>query len=99
MSYVMKDPPHVGEFLKSELAELHIKIAPFARALGVGQVGLHRVLAGDRALTPEMALRVEAAIGIDADLLSGMQHQWDMAQARKHRDEIVAGVTKLEVAA
>ena len=40
------DPPHVGGFLRDELAELGITIDPFARALGVGRVGLHRILAG-----------------------------------------------------
>lgn len=98
-NFRMADPPHVGELLRDELAERGIGIDPFARALGVGRVGLHRILRGERALTPEMALRIEASIGIDADLLAGMQHAWDLAQARRNRDAIVAGVTPIELAA
>ncbi|MNI90878.1 hypothetical protein D3C73_1484610 [compost metagenome] len=51
---------------------------------------------GHRALSHEMALKIEAAFGVDAEMLVNLQTNYDLAQARAHAAEITAGVKRRE---
>ena len=76
-----------------------VTVVDAAAALGVARPGLTMLLKGRRNLTPEMAVKFEAATGIDAELLVRMQLAFDMAQARKRMDEVAGGVRRLARAA
>ena len=57
----MFDPPHPGLTLRDDvLPALGLKVTEAAEQLGVSRVALSRVLNGRAAISPEMALRVEA---------------------------------------
>ena len=71
---MMKSPPHPGQGLKDEIEALGLSIAEFAKALGVTRQQLYRVINGDCGITPEMALRLEMAIGGSA----GHSSEWDV---------------------
>jgi addiction module HigA family antidote len=79
---MMKSPPHPGQGLKDEIEALGLSIAEFAKALGVTRQQLYRVINGDCGITPEMALRLEMAIGGSADFWLRLQMNYDLAQIR-----------------
>ncbi|WP_255500441.1 HigA family addiction module antitoxin [Brevundimonas sp. P7753] len=96
----MAFPAHPGELVRDEiLPAFGLNIVQAAEALKVARPNLNNVLNGHRALTHEMALKIEAAFGVDAETLTNMQNNFDLAKARSHREEIVAGIEKRELIA
>ena len=79
----MKNPPHPGELIGDNLEELAISITDAARGLGITRQQLHNLIAGRSAITPEMAVRLEQALGSTADTWLKMQMNYDLAQVRK----------------
>src|SRR3954452_12736756 len=90
----MKNPSHPGRLIKADLEELGIGIAEAAAALGVTRQQLYRVTNGESWISPEMALRLEKAIGSSADFWLRLQMSSDLAQARSRAP--AADVRKLE---
>lgn len=78
----MKNPAHPGRLLKDDFEALGLSVAEVAEALGVTRQQLYRVMNGTSAVTPEMALRLEKAIGTSADTWLRMQSSYDLAQVR-----------------
>ena len=59
-------PPHPGSFIREEiLDELRLSISQAAEALGVRRATLSDLVNGNAALSPEMALRIEKAFGVE----------------------------------
>jgi len=79
----MKNPCHPGELIKSDLEELDLSISAAAKGLGITRQQLHNVIAGRAGVTPEMAVRLEKALGSTADTWLRMQMNYDLAQVRK----------------
>lgn len=79
----MKNPPHPGELIGDSLREFGVTIVEAAKALGVSRQQLHNLIAGRSAITPEMAVKLEKAIGSTADTWLRMQMSHDLAQVRK----------------
>jgi addiction module HigA family antidote len=84
----MHNPPHPGETLRDDVfPALGITITEAARQLGVTRVALSRVLNGRAAISPDMALRLEAWLGAErgshAELWLGQQMAYDVWQARQ----------------
>ena len=74
----MFNPPHPGETLREDvLPEMGLTITEAAKQIGVSRVALSRVLNGRAAISPEMALRLEAWLGVEnggsADAWLGQQ--------------------------
>lgn len=84
----MKNPCHPGELIKADLDELSLSIVEAAKALGISRQQLHSVIAGRAGVTPEMALRLEKAIGSTADTWLRAQMNYDLAQVRKRQGSI-----------
>jgi addiction module HigA family antidote len=80
----MKNPPHPGELLKDNVDELGLSVAEAAKGLGVTRQQLYNVINGKSAITPEMAVRLEKALGGTADLWLRMQVNYDLAQVRRN---------------
>src|SRR3990170_168428 len=59
----MKNPPHPGIGLKDDIEELGLSVAEAAKGLGVTRQQLYNVINGKSVVTPEMAIRLEKAIG------------------------------------
>ena len=78
-------PTHPGETLREDiLPALHMNVSDAAKALGVSRQMLHRVQAGDSAVTPEMALRLGKFCGNCPEVWLNMQMNrdlWDAKQA------------------
>lgn len=95
----MKNPPHPAEGLKDDLEALNLTTAQAANALGVTRQQMHRVLSGDSAISPEMAVRLEAVIGGRADHWLRLQAAYDLAQVRQHKADITNGLQRLTISA
>lgn len=78
----MKNPPHPGEMIGDSLEEMGIAVSAAAKAMGVTRQQLHNVIAGRSAIAPEMALRLEKALGSTADAWLRMQANFDLARIR-----------------
>jgi antitoxin HigA-1 len=82
-SLEMKNPPHPGELIGDTLDEFGISIVGAAAGLGITRQQLHNVIAGRSGITPEMAVKLEKALGSTADTWLRMQMNYDLAQVRK----------------
>lgn len=80
----MNNPAHPGALIKDDIAALGLSIAAAAKGIGITRQQLYRVVKGESAVTPAMALRLEKALGSDADFWLRMQSAFDLAQARKN---------------
>jgi addiction module HigA family antidote len=81
------NPPHPGETLREDiLPKLGLTVIQAAAQLGVTRAALSRVLNGHAGISPEMALRLEAWLGVEnggrADLWVTQQASYDFWQAR-----------------
>ena len=80
----MKNPPHPGEIIRTEVIEpLGLSVSKAASVLKVRRATLSDLLAGKAALSAEMALRIEKAFGPEMDHLLGMQLAYDVARTRQ----------------
>jgi addiction module HigA family antidote len=77
------EPSHPGELLKEELQERGISQRHFAELVGVPHTALNEILNCKRPMSVDFSLRVEAALGIDADLFINMQTRYNKQIARK----------------
>ena len=85
----MKNPPHIGSFIRTEVVEpFDLSVTDAAEILGVTRQALNNLLNEKSALTPEMALRIEKAFGPKMDHLLRMQLAFDIAQARRRERSI-----------
>jgi addiction module HigA family antidote len=84
----MKNPAHPGELVRGNLDELGVSISDAAKGLGVTRQQLHKIIAGRSAITPEIAVRLEKAIGGTADGWMRMQINFDLAQVRERESSI-----------
>lgn len=85
----MLDPPHPGEFIRTEILDpLGLSVTAAADVLGVSRPTLSNLLNARAALTGEMALRIEKAFGMKMSTLMQMQLAVDVARARKNAHQI-----------
>jgi addiction module HigA family antidote len=86
----MKNPPHPGDLIKTEIVEaLGLNVSRAAELLKVRRATLSDLLRGKAALTPEMALRIEKAFGPDMNYLLRMQLAYDVAKTRERARSIL----------
>jgi len=84
----MKNPSHPGSLIKADIDELGLSVVDAAKALRISRQQLHSVIAGRTAITPEMAVRLEKALGSTADTWLRMQMNYDLAQIRGRASSI-----------
>lgn len=80
------NPPHPGLTLRDDvLPALGLSVTAAANQLGVSRVALSRLLNGRAAISPDMALRIEAWLGVErggeAQLWLAEQSAYDVNQA------------------
>ncbi len=84
----MKNPPHPGDFIRTEIVEPAGLSVTAAAALRVSRPALSSLLNGKADLSGDMALRMEKAFGVRMDTLLRMQAAYDIAQTRKREKQI-----------
>ena len=84
----MKNPPHPGLLLRDDIEALGLSVSEAAKGIGVTRQQLYNVISGKSAISPEMALRLEKAIGSNADHWLRLQAAYYLAQLRMRPDAI-----------
>ena len=91
----MKNPAHPGSLIKDNIDELGLSVAEAAKGLGITRQQLYKVIKGESALTPEMAVRLEKAFGGSAETWLRMQMNFDLARARERDIDVTRLETKV----
>lgn len=77
-------PTHPGEILREDvLPSLKLTVTDAAKELGVARQTLHRVMTGEMAVTPAMALRLGRWCGNGPGLWLRMQVAYDLWHAER----------------
>lgn len=85
----MRNPPHPGTFIRTEILEPHaLTVTAAARVLGVSRPTLSSLLNSQADLSGDMALRLEKAFGVSMDTLMRMQSSYDIARTRRRAKSI-----------
>ena len=85
----MKNPPHPGDFIRTEIIQpAGLSVTAAAAVLQVSRPALSSLLNGSADLSGDMALRIEKAFGVKMDTLMRMQSSYDIAQTRKRENKI-----------
>jgi addiction module HigA family antidote len=94
------EPVHPGEILKEEIEYRGISQRKLAAQMGVAYSVLNEVLNAKRPVTTEYALLFEAALGIDAEPIIGIQSDYNMQTAKRNKPfaDRLANVRKLAAA-
>ncbi|MGH9159947.1 MAG: HigA family addiction module antitoxin [Vicinamibacteraceae bacterium] len=75
---------HPGRILREDvLPELRLSVTEAARQLRIARQTLHRILAEQAPITPEMALRLGKFCGNGPGLWLRLQQDYDLEQAAK----------------
>ena len=92
----MYNPAHPGDLIADILENGNLSIGTsvtaLAKHLGVTRVSLSRVINGRAAVSAEMALRLQDALGVDAEMWLRMQVQRDVWEASRKRRRKVRSV-------
>jgi addiction module HigA family antidote len=82
-------PSRHGAIVREEiLAPLDLNVTKAAKALGVRRATLSGLLNEKAGLSPEMALRIEKAFGVNMEMLLRVQTAWDIAVTRQRESEV-----------
>lgn len=84
----MHNPPHPGLLIEDIMGDR--TITTLAKHLGVTRAALSRVINGKAAVSAEMALRLQDAFGVKADLWLSMQAARDLWVASQKKRVKVA---------
>lgn len=76
------EPTHPGELIKDELEARNLTQARLASNIGVSPSLINEIIKGKRAVSTEMALLIEAALDVPADLLLNLQSDYNMQVAK-----------------
>lgn len=84
-------PVHPGEILKEEVETRGIKKKIFAQKLNIAPSNLSEIFSGKRNISAEMALKIEQALGIEAEFWLRAQNRHDLTIVRnEHRENSAA---------
>ena len=94
----MYNPAHPGKLIADILENGNLSVGnsvtALAKHLGVTRAALSRVINGRAAVSADMALRLQDALGVEAEMWLGMQIQRDLwVSSRKKRRKVANVVT------
>ncbi len=79
------EPTHPGELLRDEIECRRISQRKLAEEMGISYAALNDIINCKRPVTTKFALLCEAALGIPAHILVGLQADYDAQAIRKDR--------------
>ena len=94
-------PVHPGELLKDELEYRHLSQKAVAKQVGLPYTAFNEILNGKRPVTTDFAMIMEAALGVSAYILVGMQTDYNLqvAQTDSKLSKRLAEIRKIAAAA
>lgn len=88
---------HPGEDLQDELAARELSQKGFAALIDLKPSMLNEIIKGKRSITPQIALRLEAGLGISAEFWLKGQQMYDLYKARQSNRETIANIQERRV--
>jgi antitoxin HigA-1 len=83
MASTSREAEHPGMLLRDHvLPGLQLSVSQAARDLAITRQTLHRILAGDAAISTEMAARLEKFCGIDSKFWLDCQQQYELQRVK-----------------
>ena len=79
------EPTHPGELLKDEIEYRNISQRQLATSMGVSYTVLNDIVNGKRSVNTKFALLCEAALGVPAHILIGLQADYDMQVTKRDK--------------
>lgn len=76
------EPTHPGELLLDELQCRGLSQAKFAKQIGVKSSLLNEIIKGKRGVNTEMALLLEASLGISAKIWINLQNEYNLQKIK-----------------
>jgi addiction module HigA family antidote len=96
----MYNPAHPGKLIADILENGNLSIGnsvtALAKHIGVTRAALSRVINGKAAVSADMALRLQDALGVDVEMWLGMQLQRDIWLASQKRRKKIRSVVTSE---
>lgn len=80
---IRRNPPHPGVHVAGICERLAVTVDQAARKFGTGPASLSRVIQGRAPVSPDLAVRMEAADWPSAEFWMRLQSRYDLAQARQ----------------
>jgi addiction module HigA family antidote len=86
-------PSHPGTLLREVvLPAMRMSVAGAAREMGVSRQQLYKILAGERAVTAEMAVRLGTYCGNGPELWINMQSAYDLWHAQHALADVLESI-------
>ncbi len=93
-----RKPTHPGAVIREDvLPAIGITQGEFAARLGVSRIAVTTLIHEHKALTPDMALRLERLLGTRAEVWLGMQQALDLFETRQNSRRF-AGIERFKAA-
>ena len=83
---------HPGEDLQDELVARELNQKQFAELIGMKPNILNEIIKAKRKITPQIALRLEAGLGISAEFWLKGQQMHDLYKARQTNQDMFANI-------
>lgn len=94
-----RKPTHPGSVLREiTFPSMNVNISQAAREMSVSRQSLHKILAGERSITPEMAVRLGKLCGNGPGLWLRMQVAHDLWTAERMLAEEIENIPTHQVA-
>jgi addiction module HigA family antidote len=99
---ITRPPVHPGVFFERQILREFLAqrrtVGELSRLLGISRQALHRVMAGDSAVTPDMAVRLGKLCGNGPDLWLNLQARYDAYESTKRLAEELKKIPTLREA-
>ena len=92
----MFNPPHPGRLIRTAMGEL-MTVSALAKHLGVTRAHLSSILNGRAGISALMSLKLDEAFSKSEGFWGGLQHDYDLAQAKKIKRSRIKPVYKFEL--
>jgi HTH-type transcriptional regulator / antitoxin HigA len=80
-------PIRPGEYLKEAIQDLGMSKDELAKRMNRPASKLSAIFKGDKAITPDTALQLEKVVGVPAHVWTGLETEYRLVLAHRHRDE------------
>ncbi|ASD87218.1 HigA family addiction module antidote protein [Salmonella enterica] len=82
----MANPAYPGQIIAETLEDLNVSVRQFAKAMEIAPSTASRLLSGQTAVTPEMAIRLSVVIGSTPETWLKIQSNYSLSEAREKVD-------------